>query len=78
MEFMTKCLEKANSSSHKSIVFPAMGTGQLGYPRDQVAAMMYQTVLDYDRKAAGTQITKVKFVCYGGDPNTVKVYQTNF
>uniref|UniRef100_A0A8B8E6G0 Poly [ADP-ribose] polymerase n=1 Tax=Crassostrea virginica TaxID=6565 RepID=A0A8B8E6G0_CRAVI len=75
MEFMTKCLEKANSSSHKSIVFPAMGTGQLGYPRDQVAAMMYQTVLDYDRKAAGTQITKVKFVCYGGDPNTVKTFE---
>ena len=75
---MTKCLEKASSSSHSSIVFPAMGTGQLGYPRDQVAAMMYQTVFDYDRKAAGTQITEVKFVCYGGDPDTLKVNQLTF
>ena len=70
---MTKCLETANGSSYSSIVFPAMGTGQLGYPRDQVASMMYQTVFDYERKSPGTQITEVKFVCYGGDKETVMV-----
>jgi O-acetyl-ADP-ribose deacetylase (regulator of RNase III) len=50
-----------------------MGTGQLGYPKDKVAEMMYQTVIDFDRKCAGTKVKEVKFVCYSGDLETCDV-----
>ena len=69
---MTICLETASRSSYSSIVFPAMGTGYLGYPKDQVAAMMYKTVIEYAQKSE-TTIKEVIFVCYSGDLETIKV-----
>lgn len=70
---MRKCLEAANGSSYTTLVFPAMGTGQLGYPRDQVAEMMYQTVIDFDRKSAGPNLKHIKFICFPGDFETCEV-----
>lgn len=70
---MNKCLKTAENSSYQTIIFPAMGTGQLGYPKDKVAEMMYQTVIDFDRKCAGTQVKEIKFICYPGDLETCDV-----
>lgn len=70
---MRKCLEAANDSSYTTLVFPAMGTGQLGYPRDQVAEMMYQAVIDFDRKSAGPNLKHIKFICFPGDLETCEV-----
>lgn len=70
---MRNCLEAANGSSYTTLVFPAMGTGQLGYPRDQVAEMMYQTVIDFDRKSAGPNLKHIKFICFPGDLETCEV-----
>ncbi|XP_061194327.1 protein mono-ADP-ribosyltransferase PARP14-like [Saccostrea echinata] len=75
VEFMNKCLRTAHDSSYHSIVFAALGTGQLGYPKDQVAEMMYQTVIDFDRKCAGTQVKEVKFICYHGDLETCEAFE---
>lgn len=75
---MTKCLDTANVSSYTSIVFPAIGTGHLGYPRDRVAAIMYQTVLNHFRENDGTNVEEVKFVCFNNDSNTIKVISGNF
>lgn len=72
---MRKCLEEANDSSYTTLVFPAMGTGQLGYPRDQVAEMMYQTIIDFDRKSAGPNLKHIKFICFPGDLETCEVKQ---
>lgn len=69
---MTKCLDTANVSSYTSIVFPAIGTGHLGYPRDRVAAIMYQTVLNHFRENDGTNVEEVKFVCFNSDAKTIK------
>lgn len=74
---MRKCLEEANDSSYTTLVFPAMGTGQLGYPRDQVAEMMYQTIIDFDRKSAGPNLKHIKFICFPGDLETCEVKQNH-
>ncbi|XP_056005276.1 protein mono-ADP-ribosyltransferase PARP14-like isoform X3 [Ostrea edulis] len=75
VEFMNKCLKTAENSSYQTIIFPAMGTGQLGYPKDKVAEMMYQTVIDFDRKCAGTQVKEIKFICYPGDLETCDAFE---
>lgn len=70
---MTECLDTASESSYASIVFPALGTGNLGYPRKDVAAEMCQAVLEFDNKATTTQLKEIKLVCYSGDPETLEV-----
>ena len=69
---MTECLVEASNSYYESIVFPALGTGKLGYPKRRVAADMYQAVLEFTNKTT-TQLKDIKFVCYSDDLETLEV-----
>jgi hypothetical protein len=42
------CLETADKQNCQSIALPAMGTGQLGYPKELVARHMYSYYLQVD------------------------------
>ena len=54
-------------------MFSAMGTGQLKYPRETVAMVMYQTVIEFDSKNPKTSLKDVQFVLYQKDTETIKV-----
>ena len=62
------CLLQA-ASNFKSIVFPAMGTGNLHYPRDLVAEVMYQCIQRFDQ--SNSSLKEIKFLCY--DRDTIQV-----
>lgn len=66
-----ECLNKASNSKYVSIVFCALGTGNLGYPRDAVAKILYNCVKEFDE--CNTSVKDVRFLCYMHDTKTVQV-----
>ena len=66
-------MEKASLAGYSSIAFPAMGTGNLGYPRDIVAKCMHQSVNDFGNHNPNSSLKEVKIVVYDKDVATVKV-----
>ena len=72
-KFVTGCLKVADSQGCKSIAFPAMGTGQLGYPRDLVAKHMYSCVDKFALQNPSSSVTEVFFVLYEKDSPTIQV-----
>ena len=70
---MSSCLQEADKRQATSIAFPAVGTGQLGFPRDIVAKEMFSAVGKFENKHRNSSVTEVKFVVYHKDFATVKV-----
>lgn len=68
-----KSLRMAESDSEKSIAFPAIGTGNLGFPKDKVAKIMIEQVLDFAERVYQGSKLDVFFVLYPPDQGTVKV-----
>ena len=71
--FVMGCLATADKQNCQSIALPAMGTGQLGYPKELVARHMYSCVEQFSSKNLKSSITEVIFVLYHKDYSTVKV-----
>ncbi|CAC5424291.1 Protein mono-ADP-ribosyltransferase PARP15 [Mytilus coruscus] len=74
-KFIDGCLQEADSNGCRSIALPAMGTGKLGYPRDQVAKHMYSSVEQFASKNPSSNVTEVLFVLYDKDHQTVKAFE---
>ncbi|XP_033756244.1 uncharacterized protein LOC117338989 [Pecten maximus] len=73
--FMKNCLKKAEERKYKTISFPALGTGNLGYPRDKVAHTMFDTVNNYFEERPDSYIECVNFVVYPKDKGTIKAFE---
>jgi len=72
--FVITCLTEADTLNHSSIAFPAVGTGNLGYPKDIVAQEMFKAISTFAVKKPQTSLRKVVFVLYPKDYSTVKVF----
>ncbi|KAL1267912.1 hypothetical protein QQF64_033275 [Cirrhinus molitorella] len=68
------CLKKASALEYKSISFPAIGTGNLGYDKKEVAKIMTNAVAEF-----GDQYTKKKldvyFVVFPTDSKTMEAFE---
>ncbi|KAJ8316992.1 hypothetical protein KUTeg_004896 [Tegillarca granosa] len=73
--FMNNCLNKAHQSSYTSILFAALGTGALGYPRDEAAQLMYQSVMDFDKANPNSTLKTIKFILYPKDSLTMDAFE---
>lgn len=71
------CLEKAENSSLSSISFPAIGTGNLGFPKDRVATSMLDEILTFSSKKQPKHLKKVVIILYSGDAQTIQVREAN-
>ena len=71
--FMKTCLQKTSDKGFVSIAFPALGTGNLGYPRNVVARNMFSCVDRFSTSNPGTSVCDVRFVVYERDMNTIQV-----
>lgn len=76
--FMANCLETANKAGFTSIAFPALGTGNLGYPKTEVARMMFSNVEVFGRNNPTTSIKDVRFVIYEKDIEVLKVIMKSY
>ena len=57
-----------------SIAIPALGTGNLHYPADVTARVMYDSILEFSSKHPTGVLKDVRFVVYDKDTNTIKVW----
>ncbi|XP_069139611.1 uncharacterized protein [Argopecten irradians] len=73
--FMRNCLKEADKKNCKTISFPALGTGNLGYPKDLVAHTMFDTVKKYFQEKPDSCVEGVNFVVYPKDRATVKAFE---
>ncbi|KAL6101259.1 parp9 [Pungitius sinensis] len=67
------CLGMAATKKHKSISFPAIGTGYLGFDRKDSARIMCSAVAAFDCDFKGKM--EVYFVIFPSDDNTYKAFE---
>ena len=58
-----------------TIVFPAIGTGTLQFPRAEVAEIYFDEVISFNQKNPGTSLKEVRFVLYDQDHPTVQAFE---
>uniref|UniRef100_A0A672TM58 Poly [ADP-ribose] polymerase n=1 Tax=Strigops habroptila TaxID=2489341 RepID=A0A672TM58_STRHB len=66
-DIITKCLEVAEELSLKSITFPAIGTGNLGFPRSVVAKLLFDKVFEFSSKNGVNSLKEVHFLLHPKD-----------
>ncbi|KAM4731160.1 LOW QUALITY PROTEIN: poly(ADP-ribose) polymerase family member 14-related sequence 1 [Anableps anableps] len=71
------CLDLAEKSHFTSISFPAVGTGNLGFPKDLVASLMLDKFLEFSTRQS-KHLTKITVVLYPGDTQTIQVLTDQF
>lgn len=69
------CLERAHQDGIKSIGFPSMGTGSLGFPEEYIAKIMYNSVKKFSLSHKQTQLHDIRFVIF--EAKIKKVYFPN-
>ena len=60
-----------------SISFPAIGTGNLGFPKDLVASLMLEKIISFSSQKQPKHLKKIVIVLYPGDAQTIKVTEVN-
>ncbi|XP_078603208.1 protein mono-ADP-ribosyltransferase PARP14-like [Branchiostoma floridae x Branchiostoma japonicum] len=68
------CLAFADEDGYTSIAFPAMGTGNLKYPRDVAVSCMYDEILSFSQDNPGTTLQDVRIIVF--DQPTVQAFET--
>lgn len=67
-----ECLWTAAARNHKSISFPAIGTGALGFGKTESANVMLSAVADFTQKC--NKKLDVFFVIFPSDHETFQVF----
>ncbi|XP_063743501.1 LOW QUALITY PROTEIN: poly(ADP-ribose) polymerase family member 14-related sequence 1 [Eleginops maclovinus] len=73
-----ECLAKAEKMGLTSISFPAIGTGNLGFPKDLVASILLDTIDTFSRKKQPKHLKKVMIILYPLDAPTIKAFSDEF
>ena len=63
-----KCLDQMENDKLRSIAIPAIGTGNLCYPCEEVAKVLFQEVTRYLTGHPLSLIDDIRFVVFGEDP----------
>lgn len=71
---MLECLQLAAHYSHKSITFPAIGTGNLGFSGEEVADIILKAVTEFSTKSQN--MLEVSVVIFPNDNHTFQVMHT--
>ncbi|NXK13240.1 PAR14 polymerase, partial [Herpetotheres cachinnans] len=73
-DIITKCLETAEELSLKSITFPAIGTGNLGFPRSVVAKLLFDKVFEFSSKNGVNSLEEVHFLLHPKDTANIQEF----
>uniref|UniRef100_A0A3B3V0L6 Poly [ADP-ribose] polymerase n=1 Tax=Poecilia latipinna TaxID=48699 RepID=A0A3B3V0L6_9TELE len=72
------CLDLAEKTRLSSITFPAVGTGNLGFPKNLVATLMLDKFLEFSSQRQSKNLKKITVVLYPGDAQTIQVFTDEF
>ncbi|XP_068102339.1 protein mono-ADP-ribosyltransferase PARP14-like [Hyperolius riggenbachi] len=70
------CLSETEKRMKRSITFPAIGTGALGFPRNTAAAIMFAEIIDFSSKKRPTHLREVIFMLHPRDQDTVQAFSS--
>ncbi|GCC27057.1 hypothetical protein chiPu_0005478 [Chiloscyllium punctatum] len=62
-----KCLKNAHESHYKSMSFPAIGTGNLRFPKNTVAEMFFEEIKKFSAENPTSTLKRVKLIIYEKD-----------
>ncbi|XP_062600983.1 protein mono-ADP-ribosyltransferase PARP14-like [Saccostrea cucullata] len=74
-KFMKTCLTEVQNKKLSSIAFPALGTGNLGYPKDIVAEEMCNAIVNFSNDYPHTCLRDVEFVIYEKDNECIQTFE---
>ncbi|KAM3607106.1 uncharacterized protein V6R79_001842 [Siganus canaliculatus] len=77
-DIFNDCLDKAEKASMTSISFPAMGTGNLGFPKDLAASLLLDALSAYSSAQQLQHLKEVVIVLYPGDKPTIQAFSDAF
>nr|XP_012635935.1 poly [ADP-ribose] polymerase 14 isoform X1 [Microcebus murinus] len=77
-DIIRKCLEITESLSLKSIAFPAIGTGNLGFPKTVFAELIISEVLKFSSKNQLTTLQEVQFLLHPSDQGNIQAFSDEF
>lgn len=77
-DIITKCLEIAEELSLKSITFPAIGTGNLEFPRSVVAKLLFDKVFEFSSENRVNSLEEVHFLLHTKDTANIQVSYCGF
>ncbi|NXW62372.1 PAR14 polymerase, partial [Eurystomus gularis] len=73
-DIITRCLEIAEDLSLKSITFPAIGTGNLGFPKSVVAKLLFDKVFEFSSKNGVCSLEEVHFLLHPKDTANIQEF----
>ncbi|XP_041118121.1 protein mono-ADP-ribosyltransferase PARP14-like [Polyodon spathula] len=73
-----ECLEEAENLQQNSLAFPAIGAGNLGFPKPLVASVMMEQVLKFSSKWNRKHLQEVVFMVHPSDTQTVQAFRDEF
>ncbi|NXA93472.1 PAR14 polymerase, partial [Melanocharis versteri] len=73
-DIITKCLEIAEELSLKSITFPAIGTGNLEFPRSVVAKLLFDKVFEFSSQNRVNSLEEVHFMLHTKDTANIQEF----
>ncbi|XP_075685119.1 protein mono-ADP-ribosyltransferase PARP14 isoform X2 [Rhinoderma darwinii] len=73
-QIIKACLHMAEKRQFTSITFPAIGTGILGFPKNLVAALMFEEVLNFSTTSENQFLQQVTFMLHPKDREIIKEF----
>ncbi|XP_036451402.1 protein mono-ADP-ribosyltransferase PARP14-like [Colossoma macropomum] len=77
-QIFSNCLKKAEHQKMASISFPAIGTGNLGFPKDLVSGILLREIHDFSAKVRPQYLKEVTVVVHPSDNETVQSFIKSF
>ncbi|ROL54453.1 Poly [ADP-ribose] polymerase 14 [Anabarilius grahami] len=74
IQIIRDCLRKAETRKMSSVVFPAIGTGNLGFPKDLVARIMLSEVQEFN----STNLQEVTVIVHPSDKESIQCFTSIF
>ncbi|XP_077129474.1 protein mono-ADP-ribosyltransferase PARP14-like isoform X2 [Ranitomeya variabilis] len=68
------CLDTVEKRRLRSITFPAIGTGVLGFPKSSVVTFMFDEVLNFCSASKNLSLQQVTFMLHPNDQETIKEF----
>uniref|UniRef100_A0AAR2JBB2 Poly [ADP-ribose] polymerase n=1 Tax=Pygocentrus nattereri TaxID=42514 RepID=A0AAR2JBB2_PYGNA len=77
-QIIRDCLKKAEHQKMASISFPAIGTGNLGFPKDLVSSILLRGIHDFSANVQPQYLKEVTVIVHPSDKETVQSFINSF
>ncbi|XP_073490603.1 protein mono-ADP-ribosyltransferase PARP14-like [Aquarana catesbeiana] len=75
-KILSDCLSTVENKHYRSITIPAIGTGVLEFPRNTVAAIMYEEILEFSDRNRLQYLKQVNFMLHPSDTETIQAFSS--